>query len=123
MKTLLVTGYKPHELGVFDDKHVGIQYIKKAIKRRVTSLIEDGVEWILISGQPGVELWAAESAFELKEMYPELKVAILPPFLEQESQWKEAAQEKYQQVLSEADFVKPITNRVYDSPGTIALEK
>lgn len=29
MKTLLVTGYRAHELGIYDSKHQGIPYIKK----------------------------------------------------------------------------------------------
>lgn len=122
MKTLLVTGYKPHELGIFDHKHIGITYIKKAIQKRYVPLIEDGIEWIMISGQLGVELWAAECAYELKEMYPELKVAVLPPFLEQEAQWKEESKERYREVLNQADFVKPITNRAYESPSQLRLK-
>ena len=34
LKRLVVTGYKQHELGIFDDKHPGIVYIKKAIINR-----------------------------------------------------------------------------------------
>ncbi len=30
MKTLLVTGYRAHELGIFDQKHKGIVFIKKS---------------------------------------------------------------------------------------------
>ena len=29
MKVLTVTGYKPFELGIFNEKHQGITYIKK----------------------------------------------------------------------------------------------
>lgn len=118
-QSVLVTGYKPHELGVFKKDHPGIPYIKKAITMRLIPLIEEGTEWIIISGQLGVELWAAEAVFELKQTYPHLKIAVLPPFLEQESQWKEASQEEYKQVLQQADFVKPITNRVYESPAQL----
>ncbi|MDQ0206022.1 SLOG family protein [Alkalicoccobacillus murimartini] len=122
MKTLLITGYKPHELGIFDTKHPGIQYIKKALSKQLISLIEEGIEWVIISGQQGVELWSAEVVFDLKELYPDVKVAVLLPFLEQEAQWKEASKEQYQHVLNHADFVKAITNRVYDSPAQLRLK-
>lgn len=42
MKTLLVTGYRAHELGIYDSKHQGIPYIKKALANRLAPLIEEG---------------------------------------------------------------------------------
>lgn len=40
------------------------------IKKKLIDLIEDGLEWVLISGQLGVELWAAEVVIDLKNQYP-----------------------------------------------------
>ena len=39
-----MTGYKQHELGIFDDTHPGIRYIKKALTSRLIPLLEDGLE-------------------------------------------------------------------------------
>lgn len=118
-----VTGYKPHEIGIFDDKHPGLKFIKKAIKNNLIQLIEnDGVEWIIVSGQLGVELWAAEITLELKEDYPDIKLAVITPFLEQEMNWKEDRQEYYQFILTEADFVDSITKRRYESPMQFRLK-
>ncbi|TSB47006.1 DUF1273 domain-containing protein [Alkalicoccobacillus porphyridii] len=118
-RSVLITGYKPHELGVFDKEHPGIKYIKKAIEYRLIPLIEEGTEWFVISGQLGVELWAAEVVLELKSTYSHIKLAVLPPFLNQEDQWKEASQQQYRLALEQADLVKPITNRVYESPAQL----
>lgn len=114
LRRIVITGYKPHELGIFDTKHPGIDYIKKAIRKRLVSYIEDGAEWMIISGQLGVELWAAEVVLELKEMYPSLKLAVLTPFLEQESKWQEEKQTYYRDLLAAADFVTSITKRTYE---------
>ncbi|MCY8586820.1 SLOG family protein, partial [Bacillus haynesii] len=84
MKVLAVTGYKPFELGIFKQDDKALFYIKKALENRMIDLLEEGLEWILISGQLGTELWAAEVAFSLQEEYPDLKVAVITPFLEQE---------------------------------------
>lgn len=116
IKVVTVTGYKPHELGIMKSDHPGIEYIRKAIKRRLISLCEQGLEWVTISGQLGVELWVAEVVFELRETYG-LKLAVLTPFLEQEAKWNESNQEMYQFVMSSADYVKSITNRKYENPG------
>ncbi|WP_270182258.1 DUF1273 domain-containing protein [Alkalihalobacillus sp. CinArs1] len=117
---LLVTGYKAHEIGIFNDDHPGLHIIKEALRIRISQLIEDmEFEWILISGQTGVELWAGEVALDLREEYPDLKLAVLTPFLDQETKWKESTQEYYQMIMSEADFVESITNRPYENPGQL----
>ncbi|WP_377888889.1 SLOG family protein [Alkalihalobacillus sp. R86527] len=119
-KVLLVTGYKAHEIGIFNDDHPGLHIIKTALRTRISQLIEDmQFEWILISGQTGIELWAGEVALDLREEFPELKLAVLTPFLDQEKKWKESSQEYYHMILSEADFVETITNRPYENPGQL----
>ncbi|MCY7915394.1 SLOG family protein, partial [Bacillus haynesii] len=92
MKVLAVTGYKPFELGIFKQDDKALFYIKKALENRMIALLEEGLEWVLISGQLGTELWAAEVAFSLQEEYPDLKVAVITPFLEQEKKWNEKNQ-------------------------------
>ncbi|MCT8137980.1 DUF1273 domain-containing protein [Anaerobacillus sp. CMMVII] len=122
VKVLAVTGYKTHELGIFDEKHPGIKYIKKVLEKRLLSFIDDGLEWVLISGQLGVELWCAEVVIELKRNYPQLKLAVLTPFLNQESNWNELKKEQYNRVLQQADFVDSITKREYENPSQLKLK-
>ena len=116
MKVLAVTGYKPFELGIFKQDDKALFYIKKALENRLTALLEEGLEWILISGQLGTEIWAAEVAFSLQEEYPDLKVAVITPFLEQEKKWNEKNQEQYEAVLAASDFTESLTHRPYESP-------
>ncbi len=119
IKVLAVTGYKGHELGIFSNKHEAIPYIKGVLKNRITQLVEEGLEWVVISGQLGVELWAGETVIELKETYPDLQLAVLTPFQEQEQRWKENTQQYYHQVVSQADFVDSISKRPYENPGQL----
>lgn len=51
MKVLAVTGYKPFELGIFKHDDKALFYIKKALENRMIALLEEGLEWVLISGQ------------------------------------------------------------------------
>lgn len=116
LKRLVITGYKAHELGIFNDKHPGITIIKQALQARLVSFIEDGLEWVILSGQLGVETWAAEVVIDLQMEYPELKYAVITPFLDQEKNWNEAKQEKYEMILAQADFVTSLTKRPYEAP-------
>ncbi|MFD1040548.1 SLOG family protein [Virgibacillus byunsanensis] len=107
MKVLTITGYKPMELGIFKEDDHKITFIKAAIQKKLIGFIEDGLEWVLISGQMGVELWTAEVIIDLQKTY-DIKFAIMPPFENQESRWPEQLQEKYQKLTMDADFYKPI---------------
>ncbi|MCH1627335.1 DUF1273 domain-containing protein [Fredinandcohnia quinoae] len=122
MKIVAVTGYKPFELGIFGHNHPAVGYIKAALRKNLISFLEDGLEWVIISGQLGVELWAAEVTIELQEFYPELKLGVFTPFLGQEEKWKEESREYYEFILSQADYVNSITNRKYDNPVQFRLK-
>ncbi|MDS8740888.1 SLOG family protein, partial [Streptococcus pneumoniae] len=71
---------------------------------------------VILSGQLGVETWAAEAVIELQEEFPQLHFAILTPFEDQEKNWNEAKQEKYEFLLSQADFHRSLTNKPYEAP-------
>jgi uncharacterized phage-like protein YoqJ len=122
IKVLAITGYKPFELGVFDKNHQGIRYIKKAILKRLVSLVEEGLEWVIISGQLGVELWAAEVVIDMQMEYPDLKLAVITPFLNQEEKWNEANKEQYEAIYFHADYTNSITNKKYESPAQFRLK-
>jgi uncharacterized phage-like protein YoqJ len=116
MKRLWITGYKAHEL-FYSSTDPGIDFVKKAIEKRLREQIEnEELEWVIISGQQGTELWATEVVFQLQEEYPQLKLAVITPFLDQEKKWKEEKQEEYQMILEQADFVSTVTKRPYEGP-------
>jgi uncharacterized phage-like protein YoqJ len=122
MKNITITGYKPHELGIFKKDHPSVEFIKKAIFKEIVALLEEGLEWVIISGQLGVELWAAEVVFEIQTYFPDLKLAVLTPFLSQEDKWSETNKEWYESVLAQADFVESITHKPYESPKQFTLK-
>lgn len=107
MKILTVSGYQPIELNIFDFDDKRIYYLKKAIEKRLISFIDEGLEWVLVSGQIGVELWTAEVVLELKKTY-NISLAIVPPFQNQEKNWPEPYQQQYQKLIYLADFYQSI---------------
>ncbi|MFG6148732.1 SLOG family protein [Halobacillus sp. B23F22_1] len=115
MKTIVVTGYKPMELGIFKNDDPKVEIIKTAIKKRLIALIDEGLHWVLISGQMGVELWTGEIILELKEEY-DIKLAVLPPFSNQQSRWPDAMQHTYEFIIEQCDFYKEIYEKEYDGP-------
>ncbi|WP_010529727.1 SLOG family protein [Lentibacillus jeotgali] len=115
MKVLAVTGYKPMEINIFKHDDERIDIIKAAITKRLIGFIEEGLEWVLISGKMGVELWAGEAALELRDQYG-LKFAVIPPFENQEERWPEPIQQAYQELTAAADFFRPLYKGGYSGP-------
>lgn len=115
MKILAVTGCKPMELNIFSEEDERIQYLKEALEKRLIGFIEEGLEWVLISGQMGVELWTADVVLELQQEY-DIKLAVVPPFENHTSRWPEHLQMKHEEVTIAADFYRPIYEGEYKGP-------
>ncbi|MFZ4452471.1 DUF1273 domain-containing protein [Salibacterium aidingense] len=119
MKVLAVTGYKPQEMGIFKQDAEEITYIKKTLEAKLQGFLAEDLEWVVVSGQPGVEQWAAEVVLDMKAEWPWLRLAVLPPFLHQDKIWPEHAQEQYQRILQMADYSEAISNKEYENPGQL----
>ncbi|WP_285766174.1 DUF1273 domain-containing protein [Peribacillus sp. SI8-4] len=122
MKVLYLTGYKAFEFGIFKNDHEAVKYIKKAIEQRLLPMVEDGLEWVIISGQLGTELWGAEVVFALQEEYDQLKLGVLTPYLKQEESWNETNQEYYRSIVARADFVDSIFHKPYEGPQQLKIK-
>ncbi|MGO4544541.1 DUF1273 domain-containing protein [Paenibacillus sp. 2TAB23] len=114
MKNLLVTGYRAHELNIFNQKHEGIVFIKKALMGKLVPLIEDGLEWVITPGQYGVDLWACEVVITLKELYPNLRLSIISAYSNPEEKWKDDKKEFYHEVLKGVDYYASVSNQSYN---------
>lgn len=112
MKTLMVSGYKPFELNIFKNNQPEVKYIKLYLQDKLKQYAEERLEWVMISGQLGTELWAAEIVLRLKKTY-DLKLAVITPFLEHTSKWNEENQRYYEQIVSRADFVSSVYSKPY----------
>lgn len=115
MKVLHVTGYKSMEMGIFKEDDPKVHFIKAAIEKQLTGFIEEGLEWVIVSGQMGVELWTAEIILDLKETY-DINLAVFPPFENQDKRWPENLKAKYEEITMLADFYKPLYEGDYKGP-------
>lgn len=113
MKNLLVTGYRAHELGIYNQKHPGIPYIRQAIASRLIPLLEEGLEWVITPGQYGVDLWACEVVFDLKKRYPQLKCSIITAYSHQEEKWNDEKKSYYEQILRQVDHYAAASKEGY----------
>lgn len=116
IKRIVVTGYKQHELGIFNDQHPGIPIIQKALKNKLIELLDQGLEWVIVSGQLGVEYWAIEVVWTLQQDYPHLQYAVMTPFKDPHQNWNEQNKEKFNAMTSKANYVVNLTSKPYEAP-------
>lgn len=121
IKTLYITGYRSFEIAVFQENDPKITVIKNVLKNEITSYLENGLEWILVSGNLGVEMWAAEVAGELKNDYPELKLGLIYPFQGFGENWNEKNQLLLKKVESLSDYVNAVSHHPYQSPTQLKM--
>lgn len=114
-KSLLVTGYKHTDLGIFGDKDVRIPIIKAAIRKDLIRFLEDGVEWFIFTGNLGFEYWSLEVLRDLQADGYACQIASIFLFEDHGAQWNEVNQLKLA-LFKQVDFVK-YTYPHYQSPS------
>ncbi|WP_430618081.1 DUF1273 domain-containing protein [Enterococcus sp. DIV1054d] len=119
LKVIYVSGYRSFELGVFQEKDPKIKVIKNVLKKEIRQLTEEGLEWVISSGNLGVELWVTEVVAELKQEYPELHLGIIYPFAEFGSNWNETNQENKMLAEQVADYVESVSHLPYKNPNQL----
>lgn len=115
MQSILVTGYKHTDLGIFSDKDPRIPIIKKVIERDCIKMIEEGAQWFVFTGNLGFEFWALEVVEDLKQQGYDIQTAVIFPFANHGEQWNEANQVKLSR-FKQSDFVKSAYSH-YENPG------
>lgn len=119
LRNLYISGYRSYELGVFSDDDPQVTFIKLAIKERLIQDLDRGLEWVLIGGQLGTELWAGQVVLELKEEYPILQLAVILPYQDFGRQWNEKNQGQLLAVTQAADFVTHTSKEKYQNPNQL----
>ncbi|RSK11755.1 DUF1273 domain-containing protein [Streptococcus gordonii] len=104
MVSVLVVGYKAFDLGIFGDKDQRLKIIKAAIRRDLIYLLENGMKWLVFTGNLGFEAWVLEVAKELQEEY-NFQLATIFIFENQGKNWNEVNQEKLAN-FKNVDFIK-----------------
>lgn len=116
LKKAIFTGYKSYELGIYKDHDPKVKFIKLAIRKRLKAMCGEGLDWVLLSGQMGVEMWTAQTVFDLQEEGYMIQLGVIPPFENQESRWPDPVKLAYEEICARADFFQPLYKGEYKGP-------
>lgn len=103
-------------MNIFSPTDPKLTIIKQCLKNHLLSKMEEGLEWVITSGQLGTELWASEVAIQLREEGYALKVGLLLPFTDYGEKWKEPNKQVLDKIKTEADFTEYSSKQTYFSP-------
>lgn len=105
MKTIiLVSGYRQFDLGIFKQDDPRIDIIKTAIRRDLIRFCEEGLSWLVFTGNLGFESWVLEIANEIREEY-HFSIASLFCFADQGKYWNDQNKQALE-AFKKVDFVK-----------------
>ncbi len=118
MQRLWVSGYRDYELRIFDPKAPEVQVIKRVLKEKIVTWLNQQTEptWLITGPQPGVERWALEVALKIQPDYPDFKLGMMRPFEGVGEQWKPARKEALDQIELELDYVGTLSKQPYQGP-------
>lgn len=119
IKNLYISGYRSYEVSIFTADDPKLHYIKLYFEKKLTDYIHNGLEWVIISGNIGTELWVGEVVLKLKKDYPEVKLAILLPYTGFQSKWNEKNQALFNSVAENADYLNYTSKSEYSNPSQL----
>ncbi|MEY8514959.1 DUF1273 domain-containing protein [Lactococcus taiwanensis] len=114
MNSLLIMGYTSFDLGIFNEKDIKVSIIKKAVKNRLIRYLEEGLNWLIFTGNLGFEYWALDVAKELQKDY-NFQIGTIFSFETHGQNWNENNQVKLAH-FKEVDFVK-YAYQTYENPS------
>jgi len=114
MNSLLIMGYTSFDLGIFNEKDIKVSIIKKAVKNRLIRCLEEGLNWLIFTGNLGFEYWALDVAKELQKDY-NFQIGTIFSFETHGQNWNENNQVKLAH-FKEVDFVK-YAYQTYENPS------
>lgn len=114
MNSLLIMGYTSFDLGIFNEKDIKVSIIKKAVKNRLIRYLEEGLNWLIFTGNLGFEYWTLDVAKELQKDY-NFQIGTIFSFETHGQNWNENNQVKLAH-FKEVDFVK-YAYQTYENPS------
>ena len=107
------TGHRPERLRFPESK------IIPWLEAEIRQAIHEGYTTFVSGMQRGVDLWAAEIVFRLRDEGADIKLVAASAFWGMESQWDHAWKKRYKKVLQEADGIVFVSH----TPGRAAFFK
>ena len=117
IKNLLISGYRSFEMNIFKPNDPKLEIVKLSLKKAIIQKIEEeGLEWVITSGQLGVELWAIQVAIDLRNEGYSIKSGLLLPYKNYGEKWNDHNKQLLEESKNQVDFCNYSSSKDYFSP-------
>jgi uncharacterized phage-like protein YoqJ len=112
-KTCCFAGPRPQTLGIHNENHPTIAWIKQELHIAILKAIHKGYTRFISGGALAVDQWAAEEVLRRKADYSAITLTIARPFPSQAAKWTPAQRQRHQVIVERADAVVDISPDPY----------
>ena len=88
--------------------------LKAKVKSAITDAIRNGYRYFGAGGALGFDMLAAQTVLELKADYPDIKLMLVLPCLNQTRGWAQEDVKEYERIKAAADKVTYISKEYYN---------
>ena len=88
--------------------------LKAKVKSAITDAIRNGYRYFGAGGALGFDMFAAQTVLELKADYPDIKLILVLPCLNQTRGWAQEDVKEYERIKATADKVTYISKEYYN---------
>lgn len=88
--------------------------LKAKVKSAITDAIRNGYRYFGAGGALGFDMLAAQTVLELKADYPDIKLILVLPCLNQTREWAQEDVKEYERIKAAADKVTYISKEYYN---------
>ena len=108
-KVACFTGHRSQKLPWrFNEEDERCRDMKKALRLEIEKAIQRGYNTFLCGMALGFDMICAETVFELKKQYSEIKIIGALPCKTQDAKWQENVRTRYKNILSKLDGIRCI---------------
>ena len=108
------TGHRPRDMYGYDENRTENVMIKRWLLSTVLKIAKKYPNAHFIAGGAlGTDTWGAEAVLEAKKHFPDVKLEIAVPCLNQESRWNHESKVRYHKILKQADIVTYVSDKPY----------
>ncbi len=105
-KTVCFTGHRPEKLpGLENSADQPLRMIKSMLYFQIYRAAESGYKYFISGLARGIDLWAAEYVFDIKNRFPDIKLICAKPFAQHGENFKGDDLWCLSDILSKADDV------------------
>lgn len=99
------TGYRESKLPFHGENDPLLAEYKERLYQRIVEMIKQGAELFFSGMALGIDTYAAEAVLKARKDHPDIQLIAVIPCPEQDSQWSDAQQKHYRDILSQCDQI------------------